>query len=70
MSPAERKRFERRVRDSHRRWQVLGNLSIPHYDFNDGQLLLKSGLYDLYLASSSGEIDYVHPSWLRHRVRN
>lgn len=66
-----RKRFERRVRDSHRRWQVLSNLELRRYvSWDGGMLLLKSGEFDLYIAASQGSpyrAEHVHPSWLAGR---
>lgn len=70
MRKAERAWNERRVRDSHSRWWIMGALRTPGgcQGIDGHPLLTKLDFIDLYCgAFASGESFFVHPSWLRPR---
>ena len=71
-SRAKRLRFERRIRDSHRRWQMVSDLQLGAFRFMDGLIMLKSCEYDLYCVmrdrfgpvDSAVPIEFIHPNWI------
>lgn len=64
-----RLRKERRARDSHERWTILGALKTPGATLRfDGMQLRKAADCSLYVgAFASGRAFHVHPNWLELR---
>jgi hypothetical protein len=65
-SRAKRLRFERRIRDSHRRWSLIGSLRNGEFRFMDGHLMLRASAYDLFVVmrESTGRGEFIHPNWI------